>query len=233
VNVRADTDARPSYEQRARDSARLAAWCAFVAFLIAVNYAQRIAGGNPDRDVFYRYSTAVGSVAVYTIMLLVTCAIAGFSRDLLALRRPRSWPRALAFGLAIIVVVYLAIALLEPLLHGGREQGLTPSGWQPEHAGAYVVNGIVIAGYVPIVEELLFRGIGFTLLAPYGTWFAIAAVGVAFGLAHGLVGGFVQIAIFGCALAWLRARVDSVIPGMLVHATFNTIGLVAAVTLGN
>jgi membrane protease YdiL (CAAX protease family) len=152
---------------------------------------------------------------------------------MLALRRQRSWPRALGLGAAIIVVVYVTILLLEPLLHGGEEQGLTPSGWQPEHAGAYIVNGIVIAGLVPIVEELLFRGVGFSLLAPYGTGVAILGVGVAFGLAHGLVGGFVQIALFGCALAWLRARVDSVIPGTIVHATFNAIGLVAAVTFGN
>ncbi len=231
--MRADTGARPSYEQRDPGSARLVAWCAFVGLLIALAYLQRIDEGSPDRDVFYRYSTAVGSVAVYVVMLLITCAIAGFRRDVLALRRPRSWPRALGWGLAIIVVVYITIALLEPLLHGGREQGLTPSGWQPEHAGAYVVNGIVIAGLVPVVEELLFRGIGFSLLERYGAWVAIIVVGVAFGLAHGLVGGFVQIALFGCALAWLRARVDSVIPGMIIHATFNAIGLVAAVTVGN
>jgi membrane protease YdiL (CAAX protease family) len=233
VNVRADTGARPSYEQRASDSGRLVAWCVFVGLLILLAYVQRIDTGSPDRNVFYRYSTAASSVTVYALILLITGAIAGFRRDLLALRRPRSWPRALGLGLAIILIVYTAIALLEPLLHGGREQGLTPAGWQPEHAAAYVVNALVIAVLVPFVEELLFRGVGFSLLEPHGTRLAILVVGVAFGLAHGLVGGFVQIALFGCALAWLRSRVDSAVPGMFVHGTFNAIGLIAAVTVGN
>ena len=232
VNVRSDTDARPSYEQRRADPGRLAAWFAFVAFLIVLAYAQRADGGAPDNDVFYRYSTAISGVVAYAIMLLVTLAIAGFDRETLALRRPRSWPRALGLGVLIIVVVYTAIAVLEPLLHGGQEQGLTPDAWQPDRAGAYVVNGAVTVVLVPFVEELLFRGVGFSLLAPFGIWTAIVATGSAFGLAHGLLGGFAQIALLGCALAWLRSRVDSVLPGMLIHGTFNLIGLVAAVTIG-
>jgi membrane protease YdiL (CAAX protease family) len=232
VNVRSDTDARPSYE-RAADNARLVAWAMFVALLAILAYAQRAGGGAPDRDVLYRYSTAAGTLVVYAVMLFVTLAIAGFRRDLLALRRPVSWAAALGLGLVIVLVVYTAVALLEPVLHGGREQGLTPKGWEPDHAGPYVVNAIVIAGVVPVVEELLFRGVGYSLLARYGQWLAIVVVGVEFGLAHGLLGGFFQIALFGCALAWLRARSDSVIPGMAIHSAFNGIALVAAVTIGN
>ena len=39
------------------------------------------------------------------------------------------------------------------------------------------------------------------------------------------------IAAFGCVLAWIRARTDSVFPGIAVHGTFNLIALVAAVAL--
>ena len=38
-----------------------------------------------------------------------------------------------------------------------------------------------------------------------------------------------ELALFGCALAWLRARTDSVFPGMLVHATFNATALIVVV----
>ncbi len=230
--MRSDTGA-PSYEQRAADNARLVAWAVFVGLLAVLAYAQRADSGSPDRDVLYRYSTAAGTLVVYAVMLFITCAIAGFRRDLLALRRPVSWPAALGFGLAIILVVYTAVAVLEPVLHGGREQGLTPKGWEPNHAGAYLVNAVVIAGVVPFVEELLFRGVGFSLVSRFGRWVAIVVVGVAFGLAHGLVGGFVQIALFGCALAWLRARSDSAVPGMFIHSAFNGLALLAAVTVGN
>ena len=36
--------------------------------------------------------------------------------------------------------------------------------------------------------------------------------------------------VFGCGLALIRARSDSVYPGMVVHAAFNAIALIVAVT---
>jgi membrane protease YdiL (CAAX protease family) len=85
----------------------------------------------------------------------------------------------------------------------------------------------------PLTEELTFRGLGFSLLERYGTWLAIVVVGVTFGLAHGLVQALPELALFGCALAWLRARTGSVLPGMLLHAVFNALALIAAVTIDN
>ena len=41
-----------------------------------------------------------------------------------------------------------------------------------------------------------------------------------------------SLVLIGCALAWLRARTRSVYPGMLVHATFNAVALIGAVTVG-
>ena len=81
----------------------------------------------------------------------------------------------------------------------------------------------------PVVEELTYRGLGYSLLERYGRWFAIVTVGCVFALDHGLVQAFPELALFGCALAWLRMRTTSVYPGMLLHATFNGIALVAAV----
>jgi membrane protease YdiL (CAAX protease family) len=233
VNVRSDTDARPSYEQRAPHTGRLVAWCVFVGLLALLAYAARAAGGETEPDALYRYSTTVGGLIQAGIMLLVTTAIAGFDRSLLALRRPVSWRRAALLMLAVVVVVFVANAFLEGLVHGGEEQGLTPDDWQPDRAGAYVANGAVLVGVVPVVEELLFRGIGFTLLAPLGPWAAIVGTTVAFGLAHGLIGGFVQIAVLGLALAWLRWRVNSVVPGIIIHGAFNLFAIVAAVTVGD
>jgi uncharacterized protein len=113
----------------------------------------------------------------------------------------------------------------------GNEQGLTPDHWEPRHALVYVVNGIVICTWVPFVEELTYRGLGYSLLERLGRWPAIIAVGVLFGLAHGLVESLPIIATFGCVLAWIRSRTASVLPGMLLHAAFNVVALVAAVTL--
>lgn len=209
---------------------KLIGWSALVGALIALNYASRFASGKPDRNVLYEYSTAIGSVFLYGLMLIVVLAIAGFRADLLALRRPSSWPRALGLAVLLLIGVYIAIAVLDPILHGAREQGLTPKSWEPSHAGAYAANFFVVAGVAPVVEELTFRGLGFSLLARFGNWPAILAIGVSFALAHGLVEAFPELALFGCALAWLRWKTDSVYPGMLLHATFNSISLIAAVT---
>jgi membrane protease YdiL (CAAX protease family) len=95
---------------------------------------------------------------------------------------------------------------------------------------AYIVNGIVIAVVAPIVEELTFRGLGYSLLARYGRWAAIIGTGVAFALAHGLVNAFPLLAAFGIGLAYLRSRVGSVYPGMIVHGIFNAIALTVAVS---
>jgi membrane protease YdiL (CAAX protease family) len=212
-------------------SRRLAAWIGFIALVSAIGYASRFTAGRPDRNALYEWSTAVAELTVFAVIFAVTLAIAGAQRNLLALRRPASWRRALLLCLLLLVVVYGVIAAIDPLLHGGREQGLTPTGWQPRHASAYAANFAVVAGVAPFTEELLFRGLGFSLLARFGRWPAILAVGVAFGLYHGLVQALPELVLFGCALAWLRAKTASVFPGMLLHATFNAIALIAAVTL--
>ena len=120
-------------------------------------------------------------------------------------------------------------AVLTPLLHPGREQGYTPPHWEPRHAAAYVANGVVIAVFAPIVEELTFRGLGFSLLQPLGATGAILLVGISFGIWHGLVEALPLLAAFGAGLAYLRSRVDSVYPGMVVHGLFNAVSLTIAV----
>jgi uncharacterized protein len=212
-------------------SRRLTAWILFVALISAVAYASRFSAGRPDRNVLYQWSTAAGELAVFAVIVVVTFAIAGSKADLLALRRPVSWRLALVLCVVLLVIVYALIAAIDPLLHGGREQGLTPTGWQPSHADAYAANFVVIAGVAPFAEELLFRGLGFSLLRRFGRWPAILAIGVAFALYHGLVQALPELALFGCALAWLRSKTGSVLPGMLLHGAFNAVAMIAAVTV--
>jgi membrane protease YdiL (CAAX protease family) len=222
---------RSAIEPHRRDERRrLALWFALIAFFIVVQYASR-AEGTPETDPLYQWSFAVGSIIQEAIFLLIVLAIAGFSVDRLGLRLPkRKWR---AFGLVvgsffvvqIFEFIYIAIA------HPGNEQGLTPDKWQPNHAAAYIANGVVVCTLVPFVEELTFRGLGFYVLRPYGKWVAILGTGVLFGLSHGLLLSLPIIIIFGCVLAWLRERTDSVYPGMLLHGTFNLVALVAAVAV--
>lgn len=209
----------------------LRAWIGFVLAFATLTYSVRISGGKPPKDYLYEWSTFVGGLIQFGIIGLIVYAIAGLGdrRRLLALRRPTSWK--LSFGIALgIGALMLALGgVLGPILKPGQEQGVTPDYWDPHHAAAYVANGLVICVVAPIVEELTFRGLGYSLLVRYGRWTAIILVGVAFAFAHGLVQAFPFLMVLGAALAYLRSRVDSVYPGMIVHGCFNAVALTLAV----
>ena len=177
-------------------------------------------------SVLYTYSNAVGGAVIYVIMLGLLLWIVGRRTDLLALRQPEFWLKALGLAVAVFLASFLANAIMDPFLHAGREQGVVPKHWMPRHAGAYAANWVVVAGIAPVVEELTYRGAGFSLLsARWGSTVAILAVGILFALSHGLLQALPELATLGCALAWLRSRTSSVYPGMLVHSAFNSIAL--------
>ena len=104
-----------------RSVPRLAGWLMLVGLMIALSYASRASEGKPDPEVLYRWSTAVGGIIQDGIVLLVVLAIAGFDRDLLALRRPRSIPQALRLMATAIVAIYaFEVALQHPHAPGER-----------------------------------------------------------------------------------------------------------------
>jgi len=216
-----------------RSHRRLAFWIVFVGLIVALNYAARFSGGRgtgrstSDQEI-YSYSTFAGGTVVYAVWLGIVLLIAIDRFDLLALRPPRSWGRALKLGVAVIVgiLVWESLASFLPLPQSpGKEQGITNVHWEPAHAGAFAANFVLFAVIAPFVEELTFRGAGQSLLRFLGRMPSILLVGIAFGLAHGLVEALIVLVPFGILLAWLRDRTNSVLPGMLVHALFNAAAL--------
>jgi membrane protease YdiL (CAAX protease family) len=204
-----------------------------VVSFATLSYTLRFTSGKPPKDLLYKWSTAAGTLFQFAIIAAIIYGIAGLSHDRLgvfALRGPTSWRRAIKIGIGVGIGIFILTLILTPLLEPGREQGVTPDTWQPEHAAAYVANGAVIVMVAPIIEELTFRGLGYSLLARYGRWVAVIGTGLAFALAHGLVDAFPLLAAFGFGLAYLRSRVDSVYPGMIVHGLFNAIALTVAVS---
>jgi membrane protease YdiL (CAAX protease family) len=214
-------------------SGKLAGWFALVGVISAISYAGRFTGGKPPKNALYDYSTAVSELILFAIILAFVFFIArGLSkREAFALRRPRSWAQALGLAFGVLFVVAITNAVFNPLLHGGREQGLTPTGWEPKHAAAFVVNLVAFALIGPIAEELTFRGLGFYLLEGFvGQTATILVLGIMFGLWHGLIEALPVLVVFGLCLAYLRAHTDSIYPGMILHALFNGAALALAVT---
>ena len=218
----------------ARSDGRLVAWLALVGLLIFVNYYGRATVGAPERDVLYRWETVAAALTQFGVMLGVILLIArGALRELLALRRPASWGRAVLIGIGVYAATLVAAGVLEPFLDAEAEQGLVPEEWDPERAAPFAANFAVVSLFVPVVEELTFRGAGFTLLAARLPAAAtVLAVGALFGLAHGLLAGLPVLVAFGVGLAWLRSRTNSVYPCILLHGLFNAVALLVAVTFG-
>jgi membrane protease YdiL (CAAX protease family) len=215
------------------DPRRLTWWWVLVGVLALLAYSSRATGGRPPEDALYQWGTAISAVLVYAIVLGFVLLIARGAnvRRLLALRQPRSWWVAIGLCLAVLVGILAVGAALDPFLNAGEEQGLTPSGWDSGRAAQFAANALVVAGIAPIVEELTYRGLGFSLLRPYGRAAAIVGVGVAFGLAHGLIEALPILSLFGIGLAIVRDRTDSVYPPILLHAVFNAFALTVSIAV--
>ncbi len=212
---------------------RLLGWTILVTVLAALSYAANIAGGDPPKDVLYQWTTAVGGLVQYGIILAVVLLLSrGIAPATLGLRRPDSWARAAGWILAALVSIWVIGAILNLFLKAGEEQGLVPDGWDSSRAVPFVANFVVVAGVAPFVEELTYRGLGFAAVRDaHGAAVAVVVTALAFGLAHGLVVALPVLTVFGLILAWLRLRTDSVYPTMMLHALFNGIALIAAVTV--
>ena len=208
-------------------------WLLLVGLLATIAYAGRVEGGKPPEDALYRYDTAISGIVLYAILLGIALSLGrGLPRrEFFALRRPRSWRRALGLSLGAYVAIFLGAGLLLQVLGAGDEQGLTPEGWDSSRAPAYAANFFAVALVGPIVEELLYRGAGMTLFASLGAVPAVAITSLAFGLAHGLVLALAALVLFGVVTAFVRLRTDSVYPCILVHCAFNATSLIVAVTV--
>src|SRR4029077_5172076 len=112
------------------------------------------------------------------------------------------------------------------------EQGLVPDRWDSSRAGAFVAFFLVVTVVAPVIEEMTYRGLGLSLLMPYGVPVAILVTGLLFGAAHGLIVALPILTVFGIVVGWLRVRTDSIYPPMLLHATFNGTALLVAVAGG-
>jgi membrane protease YdiL (CAAX protease family) len=220
-------------EDRAPGTTRLAIWAAIVALLSLVSFIGNLTT-EPDEDFIYQWELGIGTIVQDGILLLVVLLLARpWYRDLLAWRPPVSWKRAAGLGAALIAGIYVLAIVLSPLFEPGEEQGLVPREIDGDRITPLVFNSFLIVTFVPLVEELMFRGIGLSLLRRYGDRTAMLLSGVAFACVHGLVEGLVVFTAFGAGLAWLRLRTSSIWPCIAVHAIFNGVALIVALLVAD
>lgn len=207
-------------------------WTTFVVLYAAISYTARFLGPDDtgQREVAYQYGTSIAALFQYGLVFAIALLLAHGHHELLALRRPTSWKASGRISLAVVVVLLVLSAALSPVTNPEQEQGLVPSHWNSHRIAQFAFFAFVVTLVGPVVEELMFRGVGYGLLERYGRWQAVLVVGVAFGLVHGLIEGLAIITTFGLGLAYLRAKTMSVYPCVVLHALFNATALVLGVS---
>jgi membrane protease YdiL (CAAX protease family) len=148
-------------------------------------------------------------------------------RDFLGLRptHPGFYPIAVLLGLSLAAPVNAAYELIERRWPSPREGDaelvrLIVEGSPAER----VVLGLVLVALGPALEEVLFRGaLTRPLRRRYAPALVIAATAILFALAHLEPQKFLPIALFGAALGALRHASGSLLPAVLLHATYNAI----------
>jgi len=210
---------------RRRNPAPLAIWLTISAGLIALAFWAQSEDGMTE-DALYDVDLAINGLFFYGIVIAASLLIAlAYDRPLRALGFRRFHLRWLWISFGIVVLTIVVALVLEPVLHGGEQQGLAPDEWQPEHATAFALNSAVVVLLAPFAEELFFRGLGVRALAVFGGLAAILISGVVFGLVHGILGALPPLALFGVGLAWVRLRSASVWPSFIAHAAYNALGI--------
>lgn len=210
---------------RRRNPVPLAIWLTISAGLIALAFWAQTGDGMTE-DALYDVDLAINGLFFYGIVIAASLLIAlAYDRPLRALGFRRFRLRWLWISFGIVVLTIVVALVLEPVLHGGEQQGLAPDEWQPEHATAFALNSAVVVLLAPFAEELFFRGLGVRALAVFGGLAAILISGVVFGLVHGILGALPPLALFGVGLAWVRLRSASVWPSFIAHAAYNGLGI--------
>ena len=168
---------------------RTALWLVLTGTFAAVNFAAASQAPERGQDTVYTYDVIVSAVIAYGFLLVLLLLLTNGlpRRDLLALRPPSSWPRALGLALVSLVVILIGAGAPAPA-HERRRRAEPHSGEVgQQQGGAYAASFIAIVFIGPTVEELLYRGAGIGFLLPYGRWVAVGVTALVFGLGHGLV----------------------------------------------
>jgi uncharacterized protein len=133
-----------------------------------------------------------------------------------------------AFGLALLVyLVFLGTQFALIAIFGNPpDQELVTDIKQEKQTAVLVGFAVMTCIVAPVAEEIFFRGFMFRVFnAKLGPVWGTLLGGAVFGLVHAPnpVLGLIALAVLGGGLCVLYLRVQSIIPGMALHALNNSI----------
>lgn len=174
---------------------------------------------SPANYEILKWSQLLG----YVLMIIVFFGKRYVELSFGHIERRMAWP---VVGMSVLVaasqafVLFSALSLLDvDLLCQGEELERR----QQFFSGiAGILNGCIFA---PIGEEIGFRGIllGGLLKTRCRPWIAILISALVFASFHGFGANFVTAMLFGILVGWLYWRTGSIIPGIIIHITNNSL----------
>ena len=141
------------------------------------------------------------------------------------LEKIQQMPKTIIFLLVFLVGLFQAIpmSVLERFmdLPDYMEQDFVNLAHNP-------IGILVLCIIAPIAEEYLFRGLMMRKMLRWNIspWYAIIASSIMFGLIHLNPAQIPGAIILGIVMAWMCYRTKSLIPGIIIHITNNTLCLI-------
>ena len=171
--------------------------------------------------------------ALVTGYLLITVLFFGKGYVRLSfgrIERRMVWPTV---GISVLIAVAQAFVLFSAMSLIGID--LFYHGEELEHRQQLfsgIAGALNACIFGPLIEEICFRGIVLDGLLKMRCrpWLAILLSSLLFALLHGLGANFVTALLFGILVGWLYWRTGSIIPGLIIHVTNNSL---TAIDLSN
>lgn len=174
---------------------------------------------SPANYEILKWSQLLG----YVLMIIVFFGKRYVDLSFGHIERRMVWP---VVGMSVLIAASQAFVLFSAL--SLFDVDLLCQGEEFEHRQqlfsgiAGVLNACIFA---PIGEEIGFRGIllGGLLKTWCRTWIAILISALVFASFHGFGADFVTAMLFGILVGWLYWRTGSIIPGIIIHITNNSL----------
>lgn len=193
-------------------------------FLLLRTFTLALRPGS-DYDLVAQVACQAASYLFGLFLILRVHAPNASIRDILGLRATSFafYPLAILLGVAVeLPADALYDAILRRFPRGGEDH--FAEAYHDASSARRIAFAILIAAIGPALEEMIFRGALFRLLARTNTARMVILVTAAlFALAHFEMQLLLPIGIVGLLLAFLRKTSGSIVPSFLMHGSFNAV----------
>ncbi|MCL2639055.1 MAG: CPBP family intramembrane metalloprotease [Oscillospiraceae bacterium] len=218
--------------------------CKLLSYFVTSLLAQVV--GETGETAFFVLQGIISTMLVFLVPLLVAAILfksfAYYNGKLVTLyKKPEklakklgNFPAMYGFGYGIALVtmlVNLFISRFTKDFSRVAEEIFQPTTIaEPSTNIAYVIGMVILLVVIaPIFEELLFRGIMYDALAPYGNGVAIVVTSLLFGMAHGSLNMLFYTTALGFALGYIRYATNSLFVVTILHALLNSVAAIMLV----